>query len=232
MKNYNTREEWLTAAMDLIIEKIFVPNDLRLPQAVKISAAPLRCKPSIPGEKPQGVYGECWKLDRSDDGSNQIFINTVLGNDDVVEILSTIVHELCHSVCYADGHEDAKHGFPFRDHIRTVGLAGKPKSTYAEPGSELFATLQAFAVELGDYPHSPLRPAFKKTRQSEILTYVSESDPDYQVKLKITQVLEKGVPKDPGGQPMIPKDQEKFLELEEIFGGETPSDEETEEAAE
>src|SRR5690349_2032722 len=124
---YKNREEWLTAAMNLIIEKIFTPNDLRMPPIVKICAAPLRCKPTLPGEKPQGVYGECWHMDRSDDQSSQIFINTILGNEFVIEILATIVHELVHTHCDAEGHQ-CKHSHPFNKIIRTVGLAGKPKS--------------------------------------------------------------------------------------------------------
>jgi hypothetical protein len=223
-----TREEWLTKAMNRIIEDVFTPNELRIPPGTKISVAPLPCKPTLPGEKALGTYGVCWYPDRSDAGETQIFINAILGNDDVMDILGTVVHELVHAHVMGEGHESCKHGFPFSKIIRTVGLGGKPKSTTVDEGTELHATLSGIAVELGSYPHAPLRPKAKKVRQSEILTWVSETDPEYTVKAKFSLTQEKGVPRDYNSQPMVPKDPDKFAELEDR----TVEEIEEEEAAE
>ncbi len=210
-----TREEWLTKATNRIIEDVFAPHELRMPVILKVGCAPLPCKPTQPGEMPLGTYGVCYYPEFSDDNSVNMFVNAILGNDDVMLILSTLTHELCHANCHADGFSDAKHGHPFNKIIRTVGLEGKPAKAQADPGTELWSTLEGIAMELGPYPHAPLRPKVKKTRQSEMLTWVSDTDPEYTVKAKFTMTQEKGVPRDHNGQPMRPKDMDKFNELED-----------------
>lgn len=204
------REEWLTKAMHLVIEKVFAPHNLRFPPIVKVCPAPLRWNV----EKQAGVLGMCVYPDQAQDGCVHMFINTILGSDDSIRILATLVHELVHAHCMGEGHE-CKHGFPFSKIIRDVGLAGKPTHTFAEEGSELYATLSAIAVELGEYPHKPLLPKATKKRTSEVLSWVSETDPEYEVKCKFSLSQEKGAPRDYNGQPMQPKDMQKFQELED-----------------
>ena len=211
-----TREEWLTDAMNRIIKDVFEPHELRMPPILKISCAPLPCKPSVPGTKVLGTYGVCCYPECADDGAVHIFINTVLGNNDVMDILSTICHEVVHAHCHAEGFQ-CKHGGLFKKVVYQVGLSGKPAQAKADQGTELWSTLEGIAMALGPYPHAPLRPKAKKARQVETLTWVSETDPEYVVKAKFTQTYEKGVPKDHNGQPMKPKDAEKFAELEEWY---------------
>jgi len=213
-----TREEWLTKAKDLIIEQVFTPHELRFPPLVKIGCAPLPCKTVGEGFDMAitGTFGICIYPEQAEDGCVHIFINTVLGNGHIMEILGTIVHELVHAHVMGEGYE-CKHGFPFSKIIRTVGLDGKPKSTFVAEDSELHATLCGIAMTLGDYPHAPIRPKAKKVRQSEMLTLVCSTDPDFQVKVKFSQIYEKGMPKDFNGEPMIAKDPAKFAELEEVY---------------
>lgn len=210
-----TREEWLTKAKNLIIEKVFQPHELRFPPLVKIGCAPLPCKTVGEGANMliTGTLGICIYPDQAEDGCVHIFINTVMGNAHTMLILATIVHELVHAHVMGEGYE-CKHGFPFSKIIRTVGLEGKPKSTYVAEDSELYATLMFIGQQIGDYPHAPIRPKVKKTRQSEMITYVSETDEEYTVKLKFSQVYEKGAPRDFNDQAMKPKDQDKWSELE------------------
>jgi hypothetical protein len=210
-----TREEWLTKAKDLIIEQIFKPHELRFPPLVKVGCAPLPCKMTDDGVA-VGTYGICIYPEQAEDGCVHIFINTVLGNGHIMEILGTLVHELVHAHVMGEGHE-CKHGFPFSKIIRTVGLEGKPKSTTVGEDTELHATLSGIAMQLGDYPHAPIRPKMTKKRQSEMLTLVSGTDPEFTVKVKFSQVYEKGMPKDFNGEPMVAKDPAKFAELEEAY---------------
>jgi hypothetical protein len=210
------REEWLTQAMTRIIEDVFTPHELRMPVILKVSCAPLPCKVTEPGETPQGTYGCCSYPEFSDDGAVHIFINTVLGNDDVMLILSTLTHELVHANCHAEGYHDAKHGHPFNKTIRTVGLEGKPARAHAQEGTELWATLSGIAQELGTYPHAPLRPKAAKKRVSRTLTWVSETDEDYTVKANYDLTEAKGAPRDFNGQPMVVKDKEKLSILENL----------------
>lgn len=226
---YVTREEWLTKAKDEIIEKIFAPHELRFPPLVKVGAAPLPCKMvEKDGENLiGGTLGICIYPEQADDNCIHIFINTVLGQDDVMQILGVLVHELVHAHVMGEGHE-CKHGFPFSKIIRTVGLEGKPKSTFVAEDSELHATLSFIADGLGPYPHAPVRPKQKAKRQSEMLTLVCSTDPEFTVKVKFSQIYEKGMPKDFNGEPMVAKDPEKFAELEEAYLSQ--SDEEQEAA--
>lgn len=206
----NLREAWLTKAMNRIIEDVFAPHQLRFPPIVKVCPAPLRWNT----EKETGVLGMCVYPDQAQDGCVHMFINTVLGSDDVMRILGTLVHELVHAHCMGEGHE-CKHGFPFSKIIRDVGLCGKPTHTTVDEGTELFATLTGIALELGEYPHKPLLPKVAKKRVSEILTWVSPTDPEFEVKCKFSLTQEKGVPKDYNGEPMVAKDPEKFAEMED-----------------
>lgn len=214
------RDEWLTKAMETIVEKVFTPNELRLPPLTKIAC----------GICPGRAIGICANPMYADDGACHIWISPELGSDDVMVILGTITHELCHAVCHADGYDDAGHGHPFSSHIRTVGLSGKPKSANVQEGTELWSTLESISMDLGPYDHKPLRKKEKKTRQSMNVVLVSESDAEFEVRVKFPLVYEHGMPKDYNGQPMVAKDKQKWAELEEIYLSQPDADEEAEAA--
>lgn len=199
------REEWLTKAKDLIVEQVFTPHELRFPPLVKVSV----------GMCPGKSIGFCCNPRFSEDGSTNIFITPEHGNAHTMDILSTLTHELCHAWCYGEGYEDAGHGHPFTDVIRQVGLEGPPKKCGAREGTELYATLQGIQASLGDYPHAPQRKKEAKKRLSEILTWVSTTDPEYTVKAKYSMTEEKGTPRDHNGEPMEVKDKEKLAELQD-----------------
>lgn len=204
------RDEWLTKAMEKIIEKVFKPHaELVMPPRLTIAA----------GLMPGKAIGVCTDPDLSDDATVHIWITPEHGKDDVMQILATIVHELCHATCCGQGYslKETGHGHPFNKFIRDVGLEGKPKRTTCNPGTELWATLEGIAADLGPYDHAPFRKAEKKTRQSMNITLVSESDAEFEVKVKFPLVYEHGMPKDYNGQPMVAKDKQKWLELEELF---------------
>lgn len=199
------REEWLTKAKDLIVEQVFTPHELRFPPLVKVSVAILTGK----------YLGVCCNPEFSDEGAINIFISAGLGNDDVMDILGTLTHELVHANLFGEGYPDHAHGAQFVEVSSTVGLEGRPKSRTAVEGTELYATLQGIATTLGVYPHMPIHKKPSKTRQSENLSWISSTDPEYEVKCKFSISQEKGVPRDYNGEPMVPKDAEKFAALED-----------------
>ncbi len=205
MNKMTLREEWLTKAKDLIIEQVFTPHELRFPPLVKISVAILT------GTK----LGVCCNPEFSDEGAINIFITAEKGADDVMEILGTLTHELVHANLFGEGYPDHAHGPQFTEVTKQVGLEGKPKSCTAVEGTELYTTLQGIAATLGVYPHMPIRKKESKKRLSEILAWVSSTDPEYVVKAKYSMTAEKGVPRDHNGEPMVPKDPEKFAEMED-----------------
>jgi hypothetical protein len=216
------REEWLIRAKDRIIELIFTPNDLRMPPKICVAC----------GICPGSAVGFCTRPEFSDESAIHIWISPELGNGEIMQILGVLCHELCHAQVFGDGYESCSHGHPFSSVIRTIGLEGKPRSATAHEGTELWATLQGIASELGNYPHAPLRKKEKKTRQSEMITYISETDEEYAVKLKFSQVYEKGAPRDFNDQPMKPKDQDKFAELEANYLSQPDEEQEAADAEE
>jgi len=202
--NMITREEWLNKARDLIIEQVFKPYEVHFAPIIRVSV----------GLCPGKSIGVCCDPNFADDGAINIFITPEHGDKEAMEILSTLTHELVHAANYSDGHDQAGHGHQFKKIAYEVGLEGRPKSCGAKEGSELYTTLSGIYMTLGEYPHAPLHKKEKKTRQSEMITYVSETDEEYTVKLKFSQVYEKGAPRDFNDQPMKPKDQDKWAELE------------------
>lgn len=201
------REEWLSKAVQLIDEQVFKPNELRLPTILRISCGPCTGK----------SVGTCYSPEAADDGACNIFITPLHGNDDVMEILGTITHEMCHANCFADGYMEAGHGHPFNSIIRTVGLEGSPKTCGAREGTELYATLQGIAASLGTYPHAPIRNnKEKKTRKVSAIKFVSPTNIDYVVKIKKELVEEHGAPKDYNGEPMIPEKPEEMADDESL----------------
>jgi len=191
---------------------------LRLAPIVRVSV----------GLCPGKAIGVCCSPETADDGAINIFITPEHGNNEAMEILGTLTHELVHAYLFSEGYMDVTHGHPFPATAKKVGLEGKPRSCGAKEVTELYATMNGIMQSLGEYPHAPLRKKEKKTRQSENITYVSETDPEFEVKVKFTQVYEKGAPRDFNDHPMKPKDQDKWAELETWY----LSDKSEEEAAE
>jgi len=190
------REEWLLTARDRIKELLFDPREMHLPPVIRVSVG-------LCGGK---AIGLCAHPDCSEDGSIHIFIDPKIKES--IQVLSTLVHEMVH----ASVGNECKHKGPFVKAIRELGLAGKPTATYAEAGTELYATLEAISVELGEYPHAVLVRKPKETKPCPWIAYISQSmGEDYTVRANKNVVAEYGPPLDPHGEPMIPKNPEDRL---------------------
>lgn len=133
---YNTREEWLHAAIAQI-KPLFKAAGADLPK-VQVSVG-------WPYKKTTKTIGQCWSTKTSEGEVNHLYISPVLG--DPVRVLDVLIHELVHAV---DNVENG-HGPAFRRLALRVGLAGPMKATHA--GEELKAQLEAISRSLGDYPH-------------------------------------------------------------------------------
>lgn len=155
-RKYNTREEWLTVAADLLAQELEMHTDLEPAQDVLVSVGlPLR-------ERGGAVVGQCFVKD-SGEGSNHIFISPRMDNP--IDVLATLLHELIHA---ADDCESS-HGGAFRRAYRALGYVSKP--TVAVPADttcsdDLKGRLIEHAKVLGEYPHRPLSPATKVKKQT------------------------------------------------------------------
>ena len=137
---HTTREAWLQSAVHAL-EPIFSKAGFAIPP-VKLSCG----WPA--SSSPRSTLGQCWPRERSGDMVNEIFISPRL--EDPVEVLDTLVHELCHAI--DDCHSG--HGQDFKDIAHCVGLEGPAKSAHAT--EELKVRLMMIADRLGNYPHKAI----------------------------------------------------------------------------
>lgn len=157
---FGNREEWLTEAARLIVEKFrhvfiehFGPDGVQHLSKVRASTG----FPSRGGERGI-VIGQCWTSKTSKDGSHHIFISPLL--EDPVRVVATLAHEMVHAA--DDGA--SKHRGKFTRAVRGMGLKGKPTATFA--GTEFSRWVKTEVLEvLGKYPHVALKPTIKVPAQ-------------------------------------------------------------------
>jgi hypothetical protein len=140
MKQHSVREAWLEDAVRHL-EPVFSKAGYAIP--------PVRVSCGFPASSsPRTTLGQCWPRERSGGGVNEIFISPKL--DDPVQLLDTLVHELCHAVddCFSG------HGEDFKGIAQTVGLEGPARMAHAT--EELTVRLMMISQELGPYPHQAI----------------------------------------------------------------------------
>jgi hypothetical protein len=152
---YGTREQWLEAAVAKM-EPLFSKGGYKLPR-VRVSCG----WPSTRGISSKGTaLGECWSSDSADDKIAQIFISPRIAKPlDSQGVLAVLAHEVCHAVV---GHK-AKHGKVFKAAAVTIGLKGKMTQSCA--GDEFLKLAADWMKDLGDYPHSSLKPGMRPTKK-------------------------------------------------------------------
>lgn len=181
-KYYKTREDWLAAAVDLLMPT-FKRHGYTIPEQVKVTCG-------WPGGRSIfKTIGQCWPAESSTGKFHEIFISPML--DDVIGprgVLATLVHELCHAVVGCkEGHKGK-----FPPCAKALGLAGKMTST--EAGPELLKELETLASKLGPYPHKKLIPAKGIKKQTTRLIKVACPQCDYIARVTRTHLDEKGPP--------------------------------------
>lgn len=149
---YDTREQWLEAAVELL-RPIFKGKNHDIPP-VKVSTG----WPSRGGlAKAKRTLGQCWEKTASEDEKTaQIFISPLLLEKfdlDPWGVLSVLTHEVCHAVA---GPQQA-HGKKFRGIGKDVGLEGKAAHMVAGP--DLLERFKQWLAALGPYPHQKLNPS-------------------------------------------------------------------------
>lgn len=160
MVNLQNREDWLSEAVRLI-RPWFADLGETLPENIKISIGWSK------GAKGNAV-GVCWPSRAAADGSTNIFMTPERGEEDVVQILGTIVHEMNH----ASDDCESQHKGHFAKLNRQLGFLGKPTSS-AEKTPELIARLEELAGLLGPFPHAAVTPVGKEKTQKTYMIKVS-----------------------------------------------------------
>ena len=134
------RETWLQAAVQAL-EPIF--------SAVGYGIPPLKVSCGFAASSsPRTTLGQCWPRQRSGEMVNEIFISPKI--EDPLEVLDTLVHEICHAI------DDCQsgHGADFQGIAHVVGLEGPARMAMAGPSLKI--RLVTLSDKLGPYPHRAL----------------------------------------------------------------------------
>ena len=173
---FDTREEWLHAAIKQLKRELF--KQYKIP-AVKVSVG-------LPyGRGSKKAIGQHWHPAASDDKVGSIFISPTVDDDRAV--LGILIHELIHAIA---GNE-AGHGKEFRKIAIGVGLVGRMVST--TPGKELTKKIKKLIRKIGPYPHAKLnlnKGPIKK--QSTRMVKVECLDCGYIVRTSRKNIEERG----------------------------------------
>jgi hypothetical protein len=143
---FDTREDYLTEAANLLLDDLLMP--ICEVMGYDYQRPPFRISVGFPpgarGSKSR-ASAVCYPRSVSSDGVNEIFVTPE--QDDPIKVLGDVAHELIHAI------DDCKSGHRnfFAAVARSVGLEGKLTATV--PGPELAAALAEYVALLGAYPH-------------------------------------------------------------------------------
>ena len=170
---HTTREGWLLAATNEL-RSYFQLYVYTLPDKIRFSIA------FTSTGKRGHMAGECWHAEASNDQHYEIIIR--IDNDDPVEVLAVLVHELVHTIL----PPTVKHGKEFRDIALRIGLEGEMRHT--RPNPSLKERLIALATSLGALPHAKLNfigssDVPKKQRTRHLVAECSTDGCGYRVQI-------------------------------------------------
>jgi len=156
-----TREGWLTEAIEKINKELFVPNGYGIP-IVRVSVGfPAGSRPKTVSK----TLGQYWPAGATSDGVPQIFISpSKSASGDAVEMLAVLVHEMVHAACPGKGH-----GPEFRRRAYAVGLNGPMRAT--TPKSWLIRKLVTIAASIGPFPHGTIDPTTRPGKKGKLRGY-------------------------------------------------------------
>lgn len=185
-----TREGWLTAASDLLWDRVVAAGGTR-PAIYRVSCGwPSKSALRRASAKSRRI-GEAWHSG-SDDGAREVFISPAL--DHPVAVMDVLLHEMIHAALPAD----AGHGPAFQKIMRAVKLEGKPTATVASP--ELAEELAELAKTLGEYPHKKLDADVRAKQKARLM---KGECPDCGYVIRVTRTwIEVGMPMCPCGATM------------------------------
>lgn len=194
-KIYSTREEWLNACADLIVEKFREIFETHFGSEGMDHLAHLKVSTGFPSRGGlTKVIGECWKAKASEDeATHHIFINPRL--TDIVEVVGVLAHEMVHA---ADDGEH-KHRGPFVKAIRDMGLEGKATATV--PGAAFAEWARGIDAKIGSYPHTGLVPLMVEKKQGTRMLKLEADCCGYVVRTT-KKWIEVGLPSCPCGNEM------------------------------
>lgn len=197
MEKHSTREEWLKAAVQLLKPKLEEHGNL--PEKLHVLT-------SWPVSNAKKAVGMCFAKTWTKDESTYILVSPLLGEEDLKELLGTLLHELVHAVVGVEQNHNKR----FKKVALKVGLIGKMRST--ENSIQLNDEFEGMLMTLGTYPHStmlPPKPKERKPGKKQILKFSCPDNPTYTCWLTPAQAREIGPPISPiSGKKMVSAEEE------------------------
>lgn len=194
-KIYNTREEWLNAAIELIRVDYLTQVGIILPD-IKVSMG------WGPAVHPTNTIGVCTKPEAAEDGVAQLYVNPIKAKPR--DILHILFHEVAHAYNW-----NADHGPEFKKITEQVGLTGK--ATEQVPSNELWKTIDEMCETLGDFPHSAIKMISYTTPTGRTKTRPAAAKPTQTTRMKKIECPDCG---------MISRTSDKWIRLLEDKYGE------------
>ena len=182
---YNTREQWLAAAVQLLATQ-FKTVGYKVPKVRVTCGWP--SSRGIAAKNP--AIGECWDAKAASDKVHQIFISPRLRKPvEPYGVLPTLAHEIAHAVV---GLKE-KHNKVFGKCVRAIGLEGKLTATTG--GADFLKLSTGLVKKLGDYPHAQLNPRYRPTKkQTTRLVKCECGDCGYNARVTRKWLDESGAP--------------------------------------
>lgn len=185
--NFDTREEWLVQAAELIRPILADRAELTIPD-YRVTCG----WPSKGGTAKKRVLGQCWNALASADGHAEIFISPMEAD------LRTVVAILAHELIHACLPPNVGHKGPFVSAARAIGF--EAPFTKLMPTDALFAWADEIIAKLPPYPHARLDPGAKaegepKKQATRMIKAVCTLEGcGYQVRLTRKWIEEVGAP--------------------------------------
>ena len=153
MSTYQTREEWLTAALQII--RAQVPG---LPARIRVACG-------FPSTfRRSGTLAESWPSEVSGDATHEIMVSPTLALP--AQVFPLLLAQALHALPGAMSRESNT----WRTACMDAGLAPTdPKWTTLEAGEDLWLTYGAQVEALGAYPHAEIAAGSKKVQQTRML---------------------------------------------------------------
>lgn len=137
------REQWLTEAAIKMEAALFAPINKQMPAKWRVACSWPSSRAN--GKNKSGTVGQCFDPSISSDAYTEMIVT--MSEDDPVEVLAILAHEMVHAV---EGIA-AGHGPKFRQTALAIGLTGKMTAT--DPGDDFKRDIKPILKALGDYPH-------------------------------------------------------------------------------
>lgn len=161
MKIYDTREGWLTAAVEEL-RPVFGAKAVPVAASIRVTCGfPLTAKRS-------GSIGECWADTASADKVMEIMISPTLSEPE--RVMDVLVHELCHTTAGS-----MNHGAAFKKAANAMHLvpAANKLGYKATHGGDAFKqAFKGIIDSLGEYPHGAMSIGSRKKQGTRMLKAV------------------------------------------------------------